>query len=397
MIQAAPTGNHASRLSLSQGLLFKQKHRRYETAHEAIAARRTCENAVVVGGGIGSYFATCDIDDMPEEKHAVLGRDRRLAGTCELTTLSFSGGRQSTWILEAVLRGEVERPDPFLVVTANPGAEKQRTYDTVAKYKTLCEEAGIAFVVADGPKLSDDLLAIQRGDKHRIDNPPMWTRAAGDTIPDPEKQSMEWANDNRTLAYYHDAIANPDRYRTTREQRGAAGQLAQCCTAYYKVAPIRRAIRTHLEKLTGSRRVWPGIAETWIGFADHERWRAAKAKEDVRWQKLRFPMIERGIGPDRVHADWKRWGLGEPAISMCNMCPFQGIRSLRDMYENHSEDWVQAAFLDRKLRDFAAAGAKNQVFCSQTLVPLELLPILDFQVGEDAVSDLQCDSGLCFM
>ena len=96
----------------------------YLTPQEAIDARGPNENAIVHNG----KFWTLDADGeypMRRTKRgnvrqcAVIGDDRRLE-TPIMTTLSFSGGRQSTWLLESLLRNEIERPENLLVVNADP-------------------------------------------------------------------------------------------------------------------------------------------------------------------------------------------------------------------------------------------------------------------------------------
>jgi hypothetical protein len=368
--------------------MFTPAMRRYWTAPEAIANRRENENAIVIDD---RYF-TVDASEILTEEHAVLGRDRNLSSQASLTTLSFSGGRQSSWILEAVLRGEIEKPETFLVVTADPGAEKQETYARVKSYQERCSQAGIDFVIASGPNIIQDMKDLKRGDKGRLDNPPLFTRHEAHRLDSPPQQPQ-----GEVFSAYLDAVNQPERYRATNEVMRNGGQLKQCCTSHYKIAPIRRAIRNHLRTVVRES-LKPGVVDTWIGFASHEIERAVKIQKDVAWQNLRFPMIEMGITADRVYADWKRWNLPEPVPSMCNCCPFHGTRSLKDMYENRSADWIQATEYDELARNLDRAGVKSQAFCSSLLTPLSLLPILGFESG-DAVRDdnLMCDSGMCFM
>lgn len=379
--------------------LLAAKMTEYLTPQEAIDARGPNENAVVHNGKFwtldanGEYPMRRTNRSNDVKQYAVIGDDRRLEAPV-MTTLSFSGGRQSTWLLESLLRNEIERPENLLVVNADPGNEKASTYELIERYREKCAKADIDMRTADGPDLYKDLLDMQNGKKTRIDNPPLWTRKKCDDINYPEPHPTQ----GEVFSIALDAIENPGKYQASKEQVRRAGALAQCCTGHYKVAPIRRCIRTKLAEITGGRRVRPGIVNTWIGFAAHEWSRAEKAKEDVKWQRLSFPMIEMDVTANRVLSDWKRWELPPPAISMCNICPFQGMKGLKKMHDEQSDDWMTAVFMDRRLRKFTNAGVNSQVFVSQSLVPLEVLPILDFKTGDEVVdADLQCDSGLCFM
>ncbi|MGA7813873.1 hypothetical protein, partial [Caballeronia sp.] len=65
-----------------------------------------------------------------------------------LTTLSYSAGKQSHALLEMVLRGHIPRPEPFLVLNADPGMENENSYPIVESMRRRCTEAGIAFKTA---------------------------------------------------------------------------------------------------------------------------------------------------------------------------------------------------------------------------------------------------------
>jgi hypothetical protein len=127
-----------------------------------------------------------------------------------LTTLQYSGGRQSHALLEMVLRGDMPKPEHFLVLNADPGMENQNSYPAVEYMRRRCLEAGIPFRTARTTLLHDLLTFKERGLTH-LDQPPYWTR-------------------NR--------------------KTGKKGRLKQKCTMFYKVAAMRheprRAIR-HFE------------------------------------------------------------------------------------------------------------------------------------------------------
>jgi len=281
-----------------------------------------------------------------------------------LTVLLFSGGRQSTAILHMILRGEIERPPNFVVLTADPGMEMGETYSTIADLGHRCGLQGIPFEVVEGPSLHLDLLAMADPSRPpgRLDTPPYWTSG---------------------------------------KKAGSVGQLRQGCTKHYKIRPIDRAIRRLLEERHGisrkSKRVPPGSVVKWIGFTRSEAYRI----KPPRQQYLRFvyPLIDLGMHDLHVTRYYTERGLSQPPRSVCNGCFSHGLDALRDLHDNRPEDWAQAVEVDEAIRDLGKAGLKGEFYTSITLKPLQELADQGFQLEDVQEEDLpgwSCDSGYCF-
>ena len=281
--------------------------------------------------------------------------------TPRLTTLSYSGGKQSHALLEMVLSGVIPIPDNFIVTNADPGMENSNSYRFVDRMRSRCHEAGIPFLTAKTP-LYHDLMTFKERGMSRIDNPPYWTR-------------------NRVT--------------------GKKGKLRQRCTSAYKVQPMRRLLRDYISvQFNVSKRAKRGIpqVETWIGFSADEQNRANKAKSDVKFITLRFPLIEMGLTKEGVEKFFRDNHLETPPPSVCNACFSNGLTMLRDMYFNRTDDWDSAVAVDESIRDLRSVGVEDECFVSQTLIPLRDLPKVDF-LSSDPVKlrEYKCNTGACFI
>jgi hypothetical protein len=285
-----------------------------------------------------------------------------------LTLLCYSAGVQSHAILRMVCDGAIQRPKRFAVIAADPGMESGVSIafrDNEAA--ELCKAANIPFVVAQGPNLYRDVTTLKSTAKTRLDTPPLWTD-------------------------------NGD---------GTKGRLIQKCTDRYKIQPINRAVRRELYRTWGiptNRKgdcaLAAGSVVRWIGFTADEQGRAdnllkSKYQKFVRFE---FPLIDRGMSKSDVVAMYleKSWRI--PIRSMCNACPWHGLRSFKDMHDNRPNDWIQAVAVDEAGRDLTQIGVRNPCYVSQTLIPLTELAAMSFELPGVVENDLaQCDSGVCFV
>ena len=166
-----------------------------------------------------------------------------------LTTLSYSGGRQSSALLWMIVLGKLDVPENFVVLTANPGMENSGTYKYIDMMEARCNDSGIDFYRVDGPNLYDDIITLKYTHKTRLDN----------------------------LSYY-----------TKNHVTGNKGKLGQKCTQHYKIEPMARKIREILHNRFGisrrSGRIGNGIEVAregnWISAIDEtimissNRWNA---------------------------------------------------------------------------------------------------------------------------
>lgn len=271
---------------------------------------------------------------------------------------AYSGGTSSRWAIDAVLEGEIERPEFFAVFFANTGDEHEWTYDDVDRTEERCRAAGIPFFRCEHREfLFDAVMSATRGERTRVDNPPFWTENQG----------------------------------------GGRGQLDQKCTKIFKTAAIRRAQSAWLASIGKPKRI-----TTWIGFGQDEQHRALKAikNNDVLWQRLDFPAIRLGRTRAAQRADIERWHRDgttptAPRFSMCRRCPFKSPERWRQTPAN---DLPIVYETDEAIRHgLEHVSVDEPAFLSDRLIPVRQL----IERGDPQPSlpgfESGCDSGMCFL
>lgn len=278
-----------------------------------------------------------------------------------LTVLNYSGGRQSTCLLEMVLRGEIAMPRNFVVLNADPGMESSRTYELVKQMKSRCSSAGIRFETVSAGSLYQDLLDMVKNPKKRIDNPPFWTKSAD----------------------------------------GKIGRLKQGCTKKYKIAPMDRAVRSILREKyrisTKTTKIMPGAVENWIGMAADEARRISEP--DTKYKVFRYPLIEMGMTTSDVSDYFINRGLPMPPRSVCNACFANGLRYFKEMATERPEDFEMACKVDDAVRHgLKCCGIRDDVYVSSTCIPLRNLKEMNFTLPDVKEQDKHsCNSGYCFV
>ena len=273
-----------------------------------------------------------------------------------LTVLNFSGGKQSSALLWMVLRGDLPRPDNFIVLSADPGMENTHTYAYVDRMQRLCAEQGIEARTAPGPNLLNDILALKSSGKTRFDTPPYWTKS----------------------------------------EKGKRGRLKQKCTYAYKIAPMDRYIRKRLREIHGiseTNKRFSGFVEKWIGFSSDEVHRVSTPKQ--KYVRFRYPLIELGLDKLGVDAYFKRIGEQPPPRSVCNACFANDAATFKLMKKERPLDFAQAVAVDESVRDWTSIGVHDEVYVSSSLLPLKQL--CDEAADLPDLDDWSCDSGHCFI
>lgn len=272
--------------------------------------------------------------------------------------LNFSGGAQSSYMLEMILRGLIEKPRRFLVVNSDPGMEGILTERNMRQYRARCMEAGIDIITAPGPNLYNDLVSYPSTGFKRLDSPPFWTK----------------------------------------DQQGKRGRLRQKCTSFYKIAPMDRAVRKWMQVkhgITGGL-LRSGIVERWIGFCTDEWHRCSES--DVAYSTFRYPLIELGLSKADVVKGFESFGVPCPKRSVCSACPFNGLDHYARMYREEPESWGQAVEVDNTVEKWRGLGiAECEVFVSSSLIRLRDMPAMNFGMEREDMSEHHCNSGVCFL
>jgi hypothetical protein len=273
-----------------------------------------------------------------------------------LTMLSYSGGQQSAWLLWRLILGLVEKPERFVAINADPGMEHPETYRYNILLKQHCDAAGIDLLFATGPNLKSDLLNLRASGKHRIDQPPYWTKKAN----------------------------------------GKRGKLIQKCTKHYKIAPLRRALREYLAaRYSIGHELRDGLVEAWIGFA-HDEWHR-QSDSDVTYIRHRFPFIEDKLTKQDILDDYAKHGIKPPPRSVCNACPYNGLAYYKNLFETAPAAWETAVAIDDNLGALAGAMVDEEAFVSDSLIRLRDLPAMGFGKEREDLSEHHCNSGVCFL
>ena len=267
------------------------------------------------------------------------------SAACLFTAVNYSAGRQSEWLLESILRGEITVHQPH-VFNANPGMERIESLERVESMRVRCSDAGIYFETCDGPNLFEDLIS-----GNCREHPPYFT-------------------DERGMIQHH-------------------------CTREYKIYPIRRAIRRVLRSRFHMKGTYPGCVDSFICFGAEEFHRIKTKKREPKYITLRYPLVEMDVTTDDVARDFRRWGLEMPTPSLCNGCFANGLNSYKNM---RPEELNQAIAVDEAIRNHKFSGLKaNQLFVSNTMLPLVQLRDAGWSLGDEIKDDkFGCDSGMCF-
>lgn len=277
-----------------------------------------------------------------------------------LTVLNFSAGRQSSCLLWMVLLGDLDTPDNFIVLSADPGMEDSRTYEYREMMFDRCKIAGIEAYVAPGPNLYEDLTNISPDQSH-LDNPP----------------------------YY------------TLDEDWNYGKLRHKCTEEYKIRPMDRFIRHYMEEHFGihhnaRRGLGTDTVEKWIGFSYDE---VERVKRDRRnYIKLSYPLIDMKMTIEDVEQYYEENNLPVPPRSACNACFANGTKTFYQMWKNRPSDWKQAVEVDESIRDLSNIGVNDEVYVHNKRIPLTALAELKFEDPDpEDMDNWACTSGHCFI
>ena len=216
-----------------------------------------------------------------------------------MRAISLGAGVQSSTLLLMACAGVLPKPDHCIF--ADTQWEPDSVYRQLEYLKSKAEAAGIQWhVVSAGDIKHEFRIGATEEDKSRFVSPPLFIKEDG-------KVSM----------------------------------LQRQCTKDYKIAPIRR----HLRTLQAS----PNEpVELWIGISMDEIQRMKQA--NVKWITHRWPLIERRMR----RQDCIKWILEnshpEPPKSACIGCPFHSNAVWLDMKRKDKQSWESAVEADKAIR-----------------------------------------------
>ena len=156
------------------------------------------------------------------------------------------------------------------------------------------------------------------------------------------------------------------------------------CTEHYKIAPVRRKIRTLLG-LTKGQRVPSGTAvELWLGISTDEAIRMKPSRD--RWIQNRYPLIEAGMSR-RDCMDWWEARYDRPLErSACIGCPYQSRRRWVETKRRWPELFAEAVEIDANMRSRLAFA--KEPYLHPKKIPLDQAVSRDeAQQGHDGERD----------
>lgn len=116
--------------------------------------------------------------------------------------------------------------------------------------------------------------------------------------------------------------------------------LRRQCTYDWKIAPIRRWLQAHRDKMP---------VEMWLGITMDESQRMKPS--NVKYITHRWPFCDE---MNMRRDDVRRWlvehGLGVPPRSACVFCPYHSDREWRDLRDVVPDDWRDALTFDAAIR-----------------------------------------------
>ena len=223
----------------------------------------------------------------------------------KFTVLSLGAGVQSTTILLMAIKGQLPKPD--VAIFADTGAESGETYAHLAWLTKLAGEHSIPIITVKHGDLKDDFLNAKE----------IGTRFV--TVP----------------AY-------------CINKNGKKGIVRRQCTGEYKIQPIRREIRKWL-CVKPHERIPAEAIEFWVGISKDESRRMNGFRNDPKWLKSTFPLIQIKSMSRLDCLEWLAYhypGIIVPRSS-CVVCPFHSNNEWRALVKS---DWLDAVAFDREIQ-----------------------------------------------
>ena len=262
-----------------------------------------------------------------------------------LMILSLGWGVQS-WTLAAMVALE-ELPPVDYAIHADTTHEHKGTYEHAAKWTPWLGEHGVTVVT----------VLANRPDVVRED----W--GASTLIP-----------------AFSTGITTGDR-----------GQIRRQCTHDWKIMPIRRFIRSVIDRPT------PGAVPSLQGIS-YDEWRRMRTS-DVKYIENKYPLVDMRMTRSDCVAWLQSHQLDVPPKSACVFCPFKNIDSWKELKRQGGEDWQYAVAADTAIRN-KRVGHGHLLYVHPARKPLaEAVNIPEDHGAYQSELDLEapCDSGHCFV
>lgn len=138
------------------------------------------------------------------------------------------------------------------------------------------------------------------------------------------------------------------------------------CTSHYKIEPLNKTIRQMLGYKKGQK-TKEDEAEVWVGISTDEIIRMKDSR--ARFIQNRWPLIEKRMARGDCYEWLRRNGYPQAPRSAYVACPFKKNKEWRHLKNNFPEEWGEAVYIDRLIRNSGSKGEKQYVHRSKQ--PLE--------------------------
>lgn len=174
--------------------------------------------------------------------------------------------------------------------------------------------------------------------------------------------------------------------------------LTRQCTAYYKIKPIRRAMR----KLSGfsqsnTGRTLRKSCYCYMGISYDEAHRMRDSDRD--WIVYKYPLVDMKWTRKECVNLFIEYNLPVPMKSSCVICPYHRNKDWALIKEQYPEEWKRIILFDRKIRSGSPGMIKRdknaQCYLYHKAIPLEDVDFSQIDVNKN-IEDY-CDAGYCFI
>ena len=267
----------------------------------------------------------------------------------EINVLSLGAGTQSSCMALMAAHGDLPRPD--YIIFADTGWEPKHVYEWLEKLKKELSKFDLEVITVTHGNIYEDTL-----------------------------RSLETGERTASMPFY-----------TKNRKTGKRGMVMRQCTSEYKIQPIYRKIREILGYKP--RQQVKEIVHIWKGITIDE---IARIKHSTdRWVKFKYPLFEKGM--DRLEAiNYVRDKMGEiPPKSSCIGCPFHNDEMWLEIKKNYPDEWEQAVYLDKKIRNHPKFN--DELYLHKSCVPLDEVDLNENQMDlSDFIDDFDNECwGMC--
>lgn len=258
-----------------------------------------------------------------------------------MIAISLGWGVQSFALAAMSALGELPKAD--VAIHADTGWERSETIEFAERWTPWLEEHGVPVVTVHDSSNDVNIVTNPRGCVFI----PAHAVFAKDGV---------WTGKNGKKRFHR--------------KGDKAGMLRRMCTHKWKIKPMQKWARNHIEK--------DEVVQKWIGISRDEAGRARPSR--VGYIENVHPFL-RMFDPPMSRGDIIHWlvshGLEVPKKSSCIICPFHNRRMWHDIKVSGNGDWDRAIMIDSLIR-----LRRPGMFCylADDMKPLDEC---DFSIPED--------------